>query len=198
MISKILLRSAVAAVALTAAAAPAYAQSSGTKALLERLHEKGILTDEELAEIMAEMQAETPAPAPAAPMEQAQETLDLNRMVKMTDSGIGFEVGPATIKFGGSVNGFYVHENPQAPSATTSVVGGVASVGDSSASAVRNGLLPGYLTVSVTTQQEGWDVGAFFGMYPGINSTAWGALGANNGGQPTALATAGIDFPRPI
>lgn len=190
MISKILLRSACAAVALCATSVPAYAQSSGTQALLERLHEKGILTDEEYAELTSEMKAEKPA----APMEQAQANLDSSRLVKMTDSGIGLEVGPATIKFSGSVNGFYVHDNPDTPSATTAVTGGVASVGANNSSAVRNGLLPGFLTVSVTSQQQGWDVGAFFGMYPGINSSAAGALGANSGGQPTALATAGIDF----
>lgn len=59
---------------------------------------------------------------------------------------------------------------------------------------MRNGLLPGFLLVDVTTQQAGLDIGAHFGMYPGINSANLGPLGANNGGQPTALATAGIDF----
>ena len=186
MISKIVLRGATAAVAIALSTAPAYAGSAET--LLKRLHEKGILTDEEYAELLAEDTAEAPA-APAAPA-----SFEPDRMVKMTDSGIGLEVGPATIKFSGSVNGFYVHDNADTPSETTSVVGGVASVGTSNSSAVRNGLLPGFLVVSVSTQQEGWDVGATFGMYPGINSTAWGALGANNGGQPTALATAGIDF----
>lgn len=194
MISKYLLRSAVAAVALTSMSAPAYAQSSGTASLLQRLHEKGILTDEEYAEIMAEMKQDAAtAPAPA-PMASAESALDSSRMVRMTESGIGFEVGPATIKFSGSVNGFYVHDNPDTPSATTAVTGGIANVGGSNSSSVRNGLLPGFLKVDVTTKQAGLDIGAHFGMYPGINSTAWGALGANNGGQPTALATAGIDF----
>lgn len=195
MVSKYLLRSAIAAVALTAAGTPAYAQTSATQQLLQRLHEKGILTDEEYAQIMAETQNPAAATAaPAAPMDAAGEALDSSRMVRMTDSGIGFEVGPATIKFSGSINGFYVHDNPDTPSATTAVVGGIANVGDNSSSSVRNGLLPGFLKVDVTTKQAGLDIGAHFGMYPGINSTAWGALGANNGGQPTALATAGIDF----
>lgn len=188
MISRILLRGSAALGALALATAPAYAGTGET--LLKRLHEKGILSDEEYKELLAEEAAPAPAPAPAA----AQASLDTGRLVKMTDSGIGLEVGPATIKFSGSVNGFYVHDNPDTPSATTSVVGGIASVGTKNSSAIRNGLLPGYLTVSVSTVQEGWDIGAFFGMYPGINSAAWGALGANNGGQPTALATAGIDF----
>ncbi|MCT2398762.1 porin [Novosphingobium mangrovi (ex Huang et al. 2023)] len=190
MISRIMLRGSAALGALALASAPAYAGTGET--LLKRLHEKGILSDDEYAELLAEEQTEASA-APAAPVAQAGKSLDTSRLVKMTDSGIGLEVGPATIKFSGSVNGFYVHDNPDTPSATTSVIGGIASVGTKNSSAVRNGLLPGYLTVAVSTQQEGWDIGAFFGLYPGINSAAWGTLGANNGGQPTALATAGID-----
>lgn len=187
-----------ASVALGVLALVATPAQAGTPELLKRLHEKGILTDEEYNELLAEDARPSPSPA-AAPassdtMTKAAESVDSSRMVRMTKSGIGLEVGPATITFSGSVNGFYVHDNPQVASATTAVVGGVASVGTNNSSAVRNGLLPGFLKVSVATQQAGWDVGATFGMYPGINSTAYGALGANNGGQPTALATAGIDF----
>ncbi len=186
----------VALATMAVATTPAYA---GTAELLKRLHEKGILSDEEYAELLAEENKPSPAPAAAAApagdtMTRATESVDSRRMVRMAASGIGLEVGPATITFSGSVNGFYVHDNPATPTARTAVTGGIASVGANNSSAIRNGLLPGFLKVSVATQQSGWDVGATFGMYPGINSTAWGALGANNGGQPTALATAGIDF----
>jgi hypothetical protein len=200
MRSHYLLHAAAAALALGAFSAPAHAQATATQQLLQRLHEKGILTDEEYAQLMAETNA---APAPAAqqaasPQAAAQDTaasaLDMSRVVKMTDSGIGLEVGPATIKFSGSINAFYVNDNPQTPGANTAVAGGIASVATDSSNAVRNGLLPGFLLIDVTTQQAGLDIGAHFGMYPGINSANWGALGANNGGQPTALATAGIDF----
>jgi hypothetical protein len=197
MRSHYLLHAAAAALALGAVSAPAHAQATATQQLLQRLHEKGILTDEEYAQLMAETKA-APAPAAASPQAAAQETaagaIDMSRMVKMTDSGIGLEVGPATIKFSGSVNAFYVNDNPQTPGANTTVAGGIAAVGTDSSNAVRNGLLPGYLLIDVTTKQAGLDIGAHFGMYPGINSANWGALGANNGGQPTALATAGIDF----
>lgn len=188
-----------AAAALTLCLSATSAQASTTEALLKRLHDKGILSDDEYAELSREEAASTAAPAaaPAAPspaaMEQAEAALG-GHLVRMTDTGVGMKIGPATITFAGSVNGFYVHDSPQKTGANTAVAGGVANVGPNSTSAVRNGLLPGFLKVSVTTQQNGWDVGATFGMYPGINSTAYGALGANNGGQPTALATAGIDF----
>lgn len=202
MKSRFLLRAAVAALALGAGATPAFAQATATQQLLQRLHEKGILTDEEYAQIMAETNAApaaAPAPAPAAsPQVAAQNTaaeaLDMSRVVRMTDKGIGLEVGPATIKFSGSINAYYVNDNPETPGPNTTVGGGIASVGTDSSNAVRNGLLPGFLLIDVTTQQAGLDIGAHFGMYPGINSAVWGPLGANSGGQPTALATAGIDF----
>lgn len=194
-----LLHCAAAALVMGSASTPALAQGTATQQLLQRLHEKGILTDEEYAQIMAETNAAPPpAPAPAAAAPVAApasgEAADTSRFVRMTDKGIGLEVGPATIKFSGSINAFYVNDNPDTPGPTTAVGGGIASVGTDSSNAVRNGLLPGYLLIDVTTQQAGLDIGAHFGMYPGINSANWGPLGANNGGQPTALATAGIDF----
>ncbi|MEE4154229.1 MAG: porin [Erythrobacter sp.] len=205
-----LLRGAAAALALEAGSTPTFAQDSATQQLLQRLHEKGILTKEEFDQIMAETRtrpdpAPAPAPAPAqaaapaaspqiAAQEEAAEDLDSSRMVRMTQSGIGLEVGPATIKFSGSINAFYVNDNPDTPGPNTTVGGGIAAVGANSSNAVRNGLLPGYLLIDVTTEQAGLDIGAHFGMYPGINSAVWGPLGANSGGQPTALATAGIDF----
>jgi hypothetical protein len=175
--------------ALFAGSAPAMA---GTTAdLLKRLHEKGILTDEEYQQLLNGDQAEKAA-APVAPPVTADASGG-KPAVRVADSGIGLEVGDVTLKFSGSVNGFYVHDNGEAPSATNTVVGGVATVGGNS-SAVRNGLLPGFLKVEVTTQQAGWDVGAHFGMYPGINSVSYVGGGANSGGNPRALQTAGIDF----
>lgn len=196
MIGKIMLRGTVALGALVMTTAPVLAGTAET--LLKRLHEKGILTDEEYNELLAEAQAEEQAeagasPAAAASAVPAPATSGDDLFVRRTESGIGFEVGPATIKFAGAVNAFYVHDNPATPSASTSVVGALASVGTKNSSAVRNGSLPGFLTVSVATRQAGWDINAFFGLYPGINSTAWGALGANNGGNPVALGTSGID-----
>lgn len=199
MQSRYLLHAAVAALALGATAAPAHAQGTATQQLLQRLHEKGILTDEEYAQIMAETNAPQASAAPSpSPQAEKQESvaaaLDMSRMVRMTDKGIGLEVGPATIKFSGSINAYYVNDNPDTPGPGKTVAGGIAAVGGDSSNSVRNGLLPGFLLIDVTTKQAGLDIGAHFGMYPGISSANWGALGANNGGQPTALATSGIDF----
>lgn len=181
-----LLGSAACALALFASATPAMA---GTTAdLLKRLHEKGILSDEEYAQLLKGDSEETVAPAVADGASGGGKPA-----VRVADSGVGLEVGDVTLKFSGSVNGFYVHDNGEAPSPTNAVTGGVATVGSNS-SAIRNGLLPGFLKVEVTTRQAGWDVGAHFGMYPGINSVSYVGGGANSGGNPRALQTSGIDF----
>ncbi|QUT05745.1 porin [Sphingobium phenoxybenzoativorans] len=192
MKKRVLLASAAMALTFALSATPAMAGSNAE--LLKRLHEKGILTDEEYQSLLADDSAQV-ATAPAAPPAQAAAaSLDDKRLVRMSDSGIGMEVGGVTVKLSGSVNGFYTHDNGQAPGPNTAVVGGVVPAGGSS-SAIRNGLLPGYLKFDVTTNQGGWDVGAHFGMYPGINSADYSSGGgANAGGRPVALQTAGIDF----
>jgi predicted porin len=74
------------------------------------------------------------------------------------------------------------------------VTGGLTDASGFDSSSVRNGLLPGAIIVSASTTQDGVDLTAVFGAYPGINSASVGALNANNGGNATALGTAGVDF----
>ena len=191
------LAAASAAVCLLMGATPALAQSaSATADLLLKLKEKGILSDEEYRQLLARDQAAaaavTTAPAQPAP-EAAASALDDKRMVRMTPTGVGFELGGVTLKFSGSVNGFYVHDAGDRSATNTNVVGGLATVGRNNTSSVRNGLLPGFLKVDVTTNQGGWDVGAHFGLYPGIDSVT-NVGGANSAGSPSALSTSGIDF----
>jgi predicted porin len=183
---------ASAAVCLLMGATPALAQSANADLLL-KLKEKGILSDEEYNQLMERDKATAVTTAAAQPAPQAAAAaLDDKRAVRMSDSGVGFEMGGVTLKFSGSVNGFYVHDTGDKSATNTNVVGGLATVGNNSSS-VRNGLLPGFLKVDVTTNQAGWDIGAHFGLYPGINSVT-GVGGANSAGSPTALSTSGIDF----
>lgn len=180
---------------LCCAATPAHAQDA-TDELLLRLKEKGILTDDEYSALVARKQAQ-PAPAqaaaaaPANPQQAAAERLDDKKIVRTMDSGVGIQIGDVSLKFSGSVNGFYVNDNGARPGPNRTVVGGLATVGESTSS-IRNGLLPGFLKVDVTTNQGGWDIGAHFGLYPGINSVT-NVGGANSAGNPQALATSGID-----
>lgn len=200
-----LLSAAAAAALMALSTTPAHAQDA-TDELLLRLKEKGILTDDEYNALVTRKQSQgvssatatpnsptavPPSNSAEAPQQAAAERLDESKLVRMMDSGVGFQVGGVGVKFSGSVNGFYVHDNGEAPRANNSVAGGLATVGENS-SAIRNGLLPGFLKVDVTTNQGGWDVGAHFGLYPGINS-GLGNSGANGPGLPQALQTSGID-----
>lgn len=202
-----LLGAAAAAALMAVSATPAHAQDA-TDELLLRLKEKGILTDDEYNALVARKQTQ-PAPQAAVPnqtagattvpgnnsaegpQQAAAERLDDKKLVRMMDAGVGFQIGDVGVKFSGSVNGYYVNDNGDKALPRNAVAGGLASVGDNSSS-IRNGLLPGFLKVDVTTNQGGWDVGAHFGLYPGINSGV-GNSGANGAGLPQALQTSGID-----
>ena len=172
-------------------ATPAAAQDQ-TDALLMKLKDKGILSEEEYQALMARKPAQNGTTAAAAPADGWHAPGDDRKLVRMTESGVGLQIGDVALKFSGSVNGFYVHDSGDRAVPGNVVAGGLATVGNDS-SAVRNGLLPGFLKVEVSTTQAGWDVGAHFGLYPGINSSL-GNSGANGAGSPQALQTAGIDF----
>ena len=107
-------------------------------------------------------------------------------------AGVTMRVGTVDLNFSGIVNGFYTYSS--ADSSGHSPAGGLADGSGFDSSAIRNGLLPGAFIFSANTTQEGIDVSATFGVYPGINSSTAGALGANSGGNATALGTAGGDF----
>ncbi|MEJ0046619.1 MAG: porin [Rhodospirillales bacterium] len=109
-------------------------------------------------------------------------------------AGITMKVGDVDLNISGIVNAFYTYSSGGDSGPTHNVAGGLTEGSGFDSSSVRNGLLPGALIVSAATQQNGIDVAAVFGMYPGIDSANVGALNANNGGNSTALGTAGIDF----
>ena len=113
-------------------------------------------------------------------------------IVPMTRATAGIDVnaGDWKIDFSGNVNAFYVGSQCDDSVASTAVTGGLACTGDRSA-AVRNGLLPAALVFSATSRQADFDIDVTVGLYPGINSSA--AAGVNGTGQPSALASPGID-----
>lgn len=204
---------ACATIALAGAVAPANADT--TADLLLRLKEKGILTEDEYQALLnrrtEEVKAAAAAPAPAtAPgttgykgsvatpgttgaQTAAAAALDDKTVVRMGENG-GMTFGGVNLKVSGSVNGFYTHDSGKTPSETTTVIGGLASVGSQDTSSIRNGLLPGFIKFDLTTTQGDIDVGAHFGLYPGINSVdVGGGSNANSPGVPVALNTSGID-----
>jgi hypothetical protein len=118
-------------------------------------------------------------------------------VVTAMDNGVGFHVGRFDLSFSGDINAFYAHNRPDnSPSATGGCLLCLASAGAQPESSLRNGLLPGDLTIKVATREHGYDVAFVFGIWPGINSLMTsGAGGLNlNVGNPTGFGTAGIDF----
>lgn len=186
---------AVAAV-MTVAAVSAPARADTTEELLKQLRAKGVLTKKEYDNLSKRRQAEAQAETAQikkeaeAAVAKTQPPAGDQSYVRVADKGIGVKIGSVNIGLSGSINGFYVHDNADKNGAA--IAGGLASVGKDSSS-VRNGLLPGFLKIDVTTRQGEFDVGAHFGIYPGINSVSW-TNGANSGGSPQALSTSGADF----
>jgi predicted porin len=112
------------------------------------------------------------------------------------------EVAAGAWKFtlNGNVNADYIHSSCQSNPA---VIGGglactQASDGNTTASSVSNGLLPAAFVFGASTTQNGLDLAATLGMYPGVST--------NDGGSPnlqagtalpsgnTALGTTGLDI----
>jgi hypothetical protein len=132
--------------------------------------------------------------APAAPPAQiARQAETPARVVTAMDNAIGLHIGQVDLTFSGEINGFYVYDHPD-PSAAGCVLC-LASVGEQPTSSLRNGLLPGDLTIKLSTRQDGLDVSAVFGIWPGIESLMLGPGGINlSSGNSTGFGVAGVDF----
>jgi predicted porin len=162
--------------------------------LLEVLHAKGILSQQEYDSLKARIvAAPAPAPAPAAAQEGKP-------FVRAMDSGVGMHIGDIDLKFSGELNAFYVHDRPN--HYQTAALGGLVSNGGVGGeagaipnSSVRSGLLPSDFNITVSTRQKGLDILVDFGFYPGINSVMSGGAGFYvNNGLATAFSTPGIDM----
>lgn len=129
----------------------------------------------------------TTAAPPATPAETP------TKVVTAMDNGIGLHIGQVDLTFSGEINGFYVYDHPD-PSAGGCVLC-LASVGEQPTSSIRNGLLPGDLTIKASTKQDGLDVSAVFGIWPGIESLMLNPGGINlSSGNSTGFGVAGVDF----
>jgi len=109
--------------------------------------------------------------------------------------------GNWTFSISGNVNVHYIYSDCESsPVPPPGIIQGLACTGTPSGnnvSNISNGLLPAAFSFGVTTTQNGIDIGAHLGLYPGIV--------ANDGGSPnlqqtvtavgtnTALATTGLD-----
>lgn len=153
---------------------------------------------------MAAQAAASAAAAQAAAAQMHDEMTKTEAMIASPDivhampykpgAGITMKVGDVDLNISGIVNAFYTYSSGGSSGPGHDVAGGLTVNSGFDSSSVRNGLLPGALIISAATQQDGIDLTAVFGMYPGIDSAAVGALNANTGGFATALGTAGVDF----
>ena len=138
------------------------------------------------------------AAAAQAAMQTAKTTMEAGRdsyvqaMPYTPGKGVTIRVGQVDLNFSGFVNGFYTYTS--AGNGRRTVAGGLSDNSGFDSSSVRNGLLPAALIFKASTTQNGIDLAAVFGVYPGINSSNTTPLGANSGGHPVGLATAGVDF----
>ena len=107
-------------------------------------------------------------------------------------AGVNLRVGDVNLNFSGIVDGFYTFSS--ADTSRSTVAAGLTDASGFDSSSVRNGLLPGAFIFTASTEQEGIHVSATIGVYPGVNTTSEGALGANTAGNATALGTANGDF----
>jgi predicted porin len=109
---------------------------------------------------------------------------------------IDVTAGKWTLSFDGNVNAHYIYSSCETHPAV--VGGGLACVAPDSSSSVSNGLLPAALTISGATNQDGYDLGFTFGLYPGISTNDGGSPNLQAGDNPnfghTALGTAGLDI----
>jgi predicted porin len=105
--------------------------------------------------------------------------------------------GSWTFSIAGNVNVHYIYSKCEdSPSA---VDGGLACTGTASGSnvsTIQNGLLPAAFSFGVATTQDGIDLAAHLGLYPGIaaNDTGSPNIGPLVNPRNTALSSSGLDI----
>src|SRR5882672_10173626 len=101
----------------------------------------------------------------------------------------------------GNINVHYIYSSCESTDKAVPIttVGGACtgSATGSSVSNVGNGLLPAALTFGLSTTQNGYDIAAHFGLYPGIASNDGGSPNLQGNGTATSnvgLSTTGLDI----
>jgi predicted porin len=113
--------------------------------------------------------------------------------------------GTWTFSLDGNVNVDYIYSNCQSPTSAVAINGGLTCIGSQNGNGVSNignGLLPAAFTFGVATTQDGIDMSAHLGLYPGIATNDGGspnlqvtnALTGNPGESNTALGSTGLDI----
>lgn len=105
--------------------------------------------------------------------------------------------GSWTFSLSGNVNVHYIFSSCQNSSSAVDTGGfGLTCIGSASGSSVSNignGLLPAAFSFGVSTTQNGIDLAAHLGLYPGIATNNGGSPNGNAGNSNRALGTTGLD-----
>lgn len=111
-------------------------------------------------------------------------------------SALELNAGDYKFTVNGNINVHYVYADCDS-SSPAGIGGGIACTGGGgtakSASAVTNGLLPAALSFGIITQQNGLDIEAHFGLYPGVSTNDGGSPNLQGGAGNVALGTTGLD-----
>jgi len=186
--------------------------------VLKTLQQKGVITQSEYDALKAKVDSDAQKAAEQAPqlqnvaMPEGGEGEAMN-VVSAMDNAVGFHTGRFDVTFSGEVNGFWVHDRAETNPSKISPcsTGGLLCLDATSAlptASVRSGLLPSDLNIKISTQEHGWDVAVYFGIWPAIqnnvlNGQVESVVGGGSGGAAglpgylggtSALGTPGIDF----
>ena len=107
---------------------------------------------------------------------------------------VGIRVGEVDICTKGDISFFGTENFPDKNPVPPTITGGLANADPHNAAAIRGGLLPSSIQLSLATNQAGMDIGVYLGIYTGGNDVFPQAANANSGGSPIGLGTPGIDF----
>jgi predicted porin len=107
--------------------------------------------------------------------------------------------GAWTFSASGEINVSYIFSHCESESSAVTVAGGLACTGTASGNSVSNignGLLPASIAFGFKTTQNGIDLSAHFGLFPGIATNDGGSpnLQAVEGPTNTALGTTSLDI----
>jgi hypothetical protein len=146
-------------------------------------------SEAEIAKVKAQTltAADMPIPTKMAPKPPLEYVTALKKCV-------GIRVNQVDICIKGDISFFGVEQWPDHNPVIPSVEGGLATVGNHASNAIRGGLLPSSIQVGISTNQNGLDIGAYFGVYVGGNNIEPTAVNANGTGSPISLGTPGVDF----
>jgi len=161
------------------------ARADTTDDLLDIMKRKGEISDAKYRDLKAKHEAEKAGPAAGSYKDGGGE------VVTALPKGVGVRIGQVDVKLSGDISFFAIQDSIKRNA--VGIDGGLLTAGKfNDSSSIRAGLLPSSIQVGLSTTQNGYDVGAFFGAYVGGNNISDGQ--ANGVGLPQALNTSGIDF----